>query len=96
MRYVVWVIIVLSFPISWPVSKALDCMLGADHHTYYRRSELKHFVVAHAQPEAREHNPAALTEQETHFISGAIDFKDKTVADAMRPLEKVISIDIDR
>jgi len=29
------------FVIAWPLSKLLDCVLGKDHSTFYRRAQLK-------------------------------------------------------
>lgn len=57
---------------------------------------MKHFVVAHAQPEAEAETHAGLTQEETQIISGAIDLRDKTVKDCLQPLDKVFCIDINR
>lgn len=37
----------LTFIISWPLSKVLDCVLGKDHSTFFRRAELKVLVDLH-------------------------------------------------
>src|SRR5689334_4486330 len=31
-------LVLLLLPISWPISKLLDCLLGTKHSTFYRRS----------------------------------------------------------
>ena len=37
----------LFFVISWPLSKLLDCLLGTEHGTFYRRAQLKALVDLH-------------------------------------------------
>ncbi len=43
----VYVLMGLCFIVAWPVSKLLDCMLGKDHATFFRRAELKALVDLH-------------------------------------------------
>jgi CBS domain containing-hemolysin-like protein len=42
-----WVFVVALFPIAYPISRFLDCCLGEDHGTRYRRDELKEFIRLH-------------------------------------------------
>ena len=37
----------LFFVIAWPLSKLLDCLLGSEHSTFFRRAELKALVGLH-------------------------------------------------
>ena len=43
----VWVLIVIFIPVGYPVSKVLDCVLGHDSGTFYRRAQLKELVGLH-------------------------------------------------
>eukprot|EP01134_Creolimax_fragrantissima_P006930 CFRG6930T1 len=42
-------LMILCSPIAWPVSNALDWILGKDHGQFYRRDELKELVNLHGQ-----------------------------------------------
>ena len=37
----------VTFIISWPLAKLLDCMLGTEHSTFFRHAELKVLVDLH-------------------------------------------------
>ena len=43
----VWFLIVVLFIVAWPLSKLLDCLLGGQHATFYRRAEIKAIVDIH-------------------------------------------------
>jgi metal transporter CNNM len=52
--YMAWpvrILMLLTFPISWPISKLLDFVLGGEHSTLFRRSQLKALVSIHALDE---------------------------------------------
>jgi len=52
---IVWLLIVIFFPIGYPLGKLLDCLLGHESGTFYRRAELKELVGIHElTPDAEE------------------------------------------
>lgn len=55
----------ITFVVTWPIAKLLDCLLGSDRGTYYKRSQLKVLVDLHGDDQYLE-NP--LTEQEIKII----------------------------
>eukprot|EP00339_Tiarina_fusa_P023288 CAMPEP_0117024810 /NCGR_PEP_ID=MMETSP0472-20121206/18387_1 /TAXON_ID=693140 ORGANISM="Tiarina fusus, Strain LIS" /NCGR_SAMPLE_ID=MMETSP0472 /ASSEMBLY_ACC=CAM_ASM_000603 /LENGTH=368 /DNA_ID=CAMNT_0004731345 /DNA_START=302 /DNA_END=1408 /DNA_ORIENTATION=- len=87
----VWILIVFFFPIGWPLGKLLDCLLGHDAGTFYRRAELKELVGIHefSPDDVGEEGEERLTQDEVNIIKGAIDLRGKTVSSAMTPIERV-------
>jgi len=79
----------LLFPISWPISKILDKILGAEHSSHFNTTELKELVTLHGQDKA---GPLGLDEMT--IIKGALDMRQKTVKDAMKPLDSVFMLEI--
>eukprot|EP01104_Vermistella_antarctica_P021650 TRINITY_DN994_c0_g1_i2.p1 TRINITY_DN994_c0_g1~~TRINITY_DN994_c0_g1_i2.p1 ORF type:complete len:660 (-),score=148.71 TRINITY_DN994_c0_g1_i2:31-1950(-) len=110
LAWFVWIIIALTFVVSWPISKLLDCILGAgEHGTFYRRAELKELVgFHHMSHDVGEDMKDSLKQQNKHFaegegltmdevqiIKGALDMRTKTVGTTMTPVDKVIMVDFD-
>ncbi|KAL2504094.1 DUF21 domain-containing protein [Abeliophyllum distichum] len=81
------------FPIAYPISKVLDWMLGKGHSALLRRAELKTFVDFHGNEAGKGGD---LTHDETTIIAGALELTEKTAKDAMTPILKAFSIDLDR
>ncbi|KAF3630971.1 hypothetical protein FXO37_28237 [Capsicum annuum] len=73
--------------------KVLDWMLGKGHVALLRRAELKKFVDFHGN-EARKGGD--LTPDETTIIVGALELTEKYAKDAMTPISKAFSLDLDR
>ncbi|GAV76312.1 CBS domain-containing protein/DUF21 domain-containing protein [Cephalotus follicularis] len=89
---VVRLIVFILFPIAYPISKLLDWILGERHSALLRRAELKMFVDMHGNEAGKG---GELTQDETTIINGALDMSQKTAKDAMTPLSKIFSLDID-
>ncbi|CAO2838744.1 unnamed protein product [Amaranthus hypochondriacus] len=85
-------LVIILLPISYPISKFLDWLLGKGHAALLRRSELKTFVDLHANEAGKG---GELTQDETTIIGGALDLTTKTAKDAMTSLSNVFSLDID-
>eukprot|EP01091_Cochliopodium_minus_P020807 TRINITY_DN920_c0_g1_i1.p1 TRINITY_DN920_c0_g1~~TRINITY_DN920_c0_g1_i1.p1 ORF type:complete len:541 (+),score=135.35 TRINITY_DN920_c0_g1_i1:225-1847(+) len=94
---IVWVSMALFFPIAYPVAKLLDFILGHDHGTLYKRTELKELLSIHSstyrQGKDMEVDENCLTDEEVLVIKGALDMQSKTVKHIEVPLEKVSMIE---
>lgn len=82
----------ITLPISWPLSKLLDCILGTEHGTFFRRAELSVLVDLHQQNDYENEEP--LSKDEAMIIKGALSMRDKKVRDICTPISKVYSLDI--
>ncbi|KAL3133531.1 hypothetical protein ABBQ38_007384 [Trebouxia sp. C0009 RCD-2024] len=88
-----------SSPISWPISKLLDYLLGSEHTVrppsstaLFRRGQLKALVDLHSETEGLGGQLAA---EEINVIRGALDLTSKTAAQGMTPLGKVRMLSAD-
>eukprot|EP01112_Ceratiomyxa_fruticulosa_P021732 TRINITY_DN7759_c0_g2_i1.p1 TRINITY_DN7759_c0_g2~~TRINITY_DN7759_c0_g2_i1.p1 ORF type:complete len:550 (-),score=113.58 TRINITY_DN7759_c0_g2_i1:82-1731(-) len=92
LTWFVWGVMILLFPISWPIAKLLDCILGKDESsTFYRRGELKELLSRH-QEDSRA--GGGLTVDETTIMKGALDMIDKKAHSIMTPLEEVFMVEL--
>ncbi|GMP24594.1 hypothetical protein CsSME_00001804 [Camellia sinensis var. sinensis] len=88
---VVRLLVIVVFPIAYPVSKLLDWLLVKGHSALLRRAELKTLVGMHANKAGKG---GELTHDETTIISGALDLTQKTAKDSMTPLSETFSLDL--
>lgn len=78
-------LMVVTSPVSYPLGRLLDAILGADHDVYFRRAQLKALVDLHGEDEG---GGGELSKDETLIISGALDLTHKTAESAMTPIAK--------
>ncbi|KAI9651703.1 MAG: hypothetical protein M1831_000518 [Alyxoria varia] len=78
-------------PITWPIAKLLDWLLGEDHGTTYKKSGLKALVELHHGKEAAER----LNEDEVAIINSVLDLKAKTIGSVMTPINDVFTLSAD-
>ncbi|XP_061589986.1 metal transporter CNNM4 isoform X2 [Cololabis saira] len=79
----------LTFPLSFPVSKLLDVLLGQEIGTVYNREKLVGMLKV-----TEPYND--LVKEELNMIQGALELRTKTVEDVMTPLGDCFMIQADR
>ncbi|KAH1206878.1 DUF21 domain-containing protein [Glycine max] len=85
------VLMMVFFPIAYPLSKLLDWIFGKGHTALLGRAELKTLVHLHANEAGKG---GELSLHETTIIAGALDLTQKTAKDAMTPISETFSLDI--
>ncbi|KAG6492894.1 hypothetical protein ZIOFF_047864 [Zingiber officinale] len=89
------VLLLIFFPVAYPISKLLDWILGKGHFALMRRAELKTLVDMHGNEFSRWIcKGGELTHDETTIITGALELTQKTAKDAMTPISDTFSLDI--
>lgn len=84
------VLMIICYPIAYPIGKILDWVLG-HNEALFRRAQLKVLVSIHGQEAGKG---GELTHDETTIISGALDLTEKTAEEAMTPIESTFSLDV--
>ncbi|KAG1971360.1 metal transporter CNNM4 isoform X4 [Pimephales promelas] len=79
---------ILTFPLSFPISKLLDVILGQEIGTVYNREKLVGMLKV-----TEPYND--LVKEELNIIQGALELRTKTVEDVMTPLGNCFMIHID-
>lgn len=83
----------ISCPISLPIAKLLDRLLGEDHGTTYKKAGLKTLVTLHKT--MGDSGAERLNEDEVSIISGVLDLKAKPVGSIMTPMNDVFVLSAD-
>ncbi|XP_065821972.1 metal transporter CNNM4 isoform X2 [Labrus bergylta] len=78
----------LTFPVSFPVSKLLDVLLGQEIGTVYNREKLVGMLKV-----TEPYND--LVKEELNMIQGALELRTKTVEDVMTPIGNCFMIQAD-
>jgi len=78
---------VVTFPLSYPISKSLDFVLGQELGTMFTRDALKELVNIQSKK-------GYFSNDEMKMLSGALDFKKKTASDIMTPIDRVFMISV--
>ncbi|KAJ0245205.1 Transcription initiation factor IIE subunit alpha [Hirschfeldia incana] len=88
--WLVRILMIICYPIAYPIGKVLDAVIG-HNNTLFRRAQLKALVSIHSQEAGKG---GELTHEETMIISGALDLSEKTAQEAMTPIESTFSLDV--
>ncbi|RWS04148.1 metal transporter CNNM4-like protein [Dinothrombium tinctorium] len=85
--YITYLIMAITSPISYPISKIFDYILGDEVGHVYDRDSLKEYIKL-------TKGANRLEEDEMNIILGALEFHRKTVGEIMTPLDEVYMISI--
>ncbi|GMH50474.1 hypothetical protein TrRE_jg10315, partial [Triparma retinervis] len=85
---VVKVIMVLMFPLAYPLAWCLDKALGEEMGTIHSKAEMKRLLEIHVRA-------GGLDEEQGKTMAGALQYQDKVVEEVMTPLEDVFMVSID-
>ncbi|KAK4407113.1 DUF21 domain-containing protein [Sesamum angolense] len=88
--WLVRILMIVCYPIAYPIGKILDCVLG-HNDALFRRPQLKALVSIHSQEAGKG---GELTHDEATIISGALDLTEKTAEEAMTPIESTFLLDV--
>uniref|UniRef100_A0A6B2L7I0 CNNM transmembrane domain-containing protein n=1 Tax=Arcella intermedia TaxID=1963864 RepID=A0A6B2L7I0_9EUKA len=102
LRYVVWGLIGLEFILAYPIGKLLDCLIGHEGVSFFRRAELSELVSRHGvkkrgskEDSSSEEGRGPLNEDEVRIIRGALGMREKTCGeDVYTPLADVFSLEL--
>ncbi|XP_046654654.1 unextended protein-like [Daphnia pulicaria] len=89
--HTVWItkfFMLITFPMSYPISLILDRILGEELGAYYNRERLKELIKV-----TKEYHD--LEKEEVNIIAGALELRRKTVGDIMTRLEDVFMLSYD-
>ncbi|XP_068658251.1 DUF21 domain-containing protein At4g14240-like [Aristolochia californica] len=89
--WLVRILMIVCYPVAYPIGKLLDCVLGHNESALFRRAQLKALVSIHGKDAGKG---GELTHDETTIISGALDLTEKTAEEAMTPIESTFSLDV--
>ena len=85
--WLTYLFMIITFPVSFPLSKILDFILGEELGAIYNRDQLLHLLkVTHAKTD--------LEKDEVDIMTGALEFKKKTVADVMTKINDVFCLEV--
>jgi hypothetical protein len=87
-RYITYFMMGLTYVISYPLSLVLDMLLGKEIAAVYSREKVRELILR-----AKNYKDG-MKESQYKLISGALDFKNKTVEDTMIQIKDVFSLDI--
>ena len=85
--WLTYLFMIITFPVSFPLSKVLDLILGEELGAIYNRDQLLHLLKV-------THEKTDLEKDEVDIMTGALEFKRKTVADVMTKISDVFCLEV--
>lgn len=86
--YITKAVMIITAPLSYPISKVLDFILGEEIGSVYNRERLKELVKV-----TTDIND--LDKDEVNIVTGALELRKKFVSDIMTKIEDVYMLDIE-
>ena len=81
-------LMIITYPLSFPIAKFMDCVVGLHGKTRFCNSDLKSVIELHVKE-----FKGNLTPQQMGYFTGFLDIMNKKVGELMLPVEKAFKID---
>ena len=94
MAPLVRIIVVIFFPVSYPISKLLNCIFGGHRSYKLKNEEIKALISLHTNMYGAK-KTSGLMKVQVKMIHGAIDLANKKVKDHIIPIGKVFMVSTD-
>ena len=98
-------LMIITYPISMPIAKFMDYVIGEKHENRFKNSDLKTLIELHTKTmlnkmldkddEILNEDDYGLTDQQYKVISRAFEVHNSTIKDVMIKLDNVFSFDIE-
>ena len=97
LAWLVKLMIFLTYPLSFPISKVLDFTLGHSDHALFRRAEIQALVEAQSERQGPRDEDTSLfiSREEAEIVEGTLRLYEKSIEDCITPMDSVYSISID-
>jgi len=87
--WIVKILIVLFYPITYPIAWILDKALGREMPNVYSRNELLSIIEEH-----EDSDESSIDRDEERIVKGALTFSDKMAKDVMTPKKMVLMLEV--
>jgi metal transporter CNNM len=91
LTWLVRLLMILLYPVCWPIAKILDRALGEEMPSAYSKNELTKIIEEH-----EDMKDGPIDADEERIIKGALSYSEKTVRDIMTPRTSVRMISYDQ
>ena len=81
---------IITYPLSYPIAKFMDCVIGVHGKTRFCNSDLKSVIELHVKE-----FKGNLTVEQMGYFTGFLDIMNKKIGEIMLPIEKVFKIEND-
>ena len=81
-------LMIITYPLSYPIAKFMDCVVGLHGKTRFCNSDLKSVIELHV----KEYK-GNLNAQQMGYFTGFLDVMNKKVGELMLPIEKAFKLD---
>lgn len=88
LTWLLWFFLVITFPISFPLSAILDKLVGVEDGEEYNKTKMKNMFETYERDKL-------LDATERKILSAALEWQDKTAKEVMNPLEKCFTLNVE-
>lgn len=93
LAWLVKLMILVTYPLSFPISQVLDYSLGHKDHALFRRAEIQALVEAQGELEAPD-TSLFISREEAEIVDGTLRLYEKSIVDCITPMNSVYCISI--